>query len=255
MSTVHDGARRRPTRRAAWGPRFVGPITALAVWAGIDDAARFARPEDVRADFALTPRRYASGDVNRSGRITERGDGTVRTLLDEAANVLPVKITRSCALRERGPAIAKRSGSSRPLGDLRIAAASPSDRAAGPGSPRRERRGVARRAMVAVARTDPVENPSPGGRGPSETMLDRRDWRSHGARTSERPDCLTEPTTVASCPTVVADGSPCPIFSLRAAPSAHSPYCLSYRSAVRRVPCRCSSRPRCPSHHLGSAGL
>jgi transposase len=35
--------------------------------------------------------------VNRSGRITKRGDGTVRTLLDEAANVLLVKITRSCA--------------------------------------------------------------------------------------------------------------------------------------------------------------
>jgi len=110
VSTVHDRAQRHPTRRAAWGPRFVGPITALAVWAGIDDAARFARPEDVGAYFGLTPRRYASGEVNRSGRITKRGDGTVRTLLYEAANVLLVKITRSCALREWGLAIAKRSG-------------------------------------------------------------------------------------------------------------------------------------------------
>jgi len=110
VSTVHDRARRHPTRRAAWGPRFVGPITALAVWAGIDDAARFARPEDVGAYFGLTPRRYASGEVNRSGRITKRGDGTVRTLLYEAANVLLVKITRSCALREWGLAIAERSG-------------------------------------------------------------------------------------------------------------------------------------------------
>lgn len=33
----------------------VGPITALAVWAGIDDAARFARFRDVGAYFGLTP--------------------------------------------------------------------------------------------------------------------------------------------------------------------------------------------------------
>jgi transposase len=88
----------------------VGPITALAIRAGIDDAARFARPADVGAYFGLTPRRYASGEVNRSGRITKRGDGTVRTLLYEAANVLLVKITRSCAFREWGLAIAKRNG-------------------------------------------------------------------------------------------------------------------------------------------------
>jgi transposase len=33
----------------------VGPITALAVWAGIDDAARFARSRDVGTYFGLTP--------------------------------------------------------------------------------------------------------------------------------------------------------------------------------------------------------
>jgi transposase len=103
-------ARTTPVCRRFMTVPGVGPITALAVWAGIDDAARFAHPEDVGAYFGLTPRRYASGEVNRSGRITKRGDGTVRTLLYEAANVLLVKITRSCALREWGLAIAKRSG-------------------------------------------------------------------------------------------------------------------------------------------------
>jgi transposase len=48
--------------------------------------------------------------VNRSGRITKRGDGTVRTLLYEAANVLLVKIGRTSALRSWGLAIAQRSG-------------------------------------------------------------------------------------------------------------------------------------------------
>jgi len=41
---------------------------------------------------------------------TGRGDGTVRTLLYEAANVLLVKISRGAALRSWGLAIAQRSG-------------------------------------------------------------------------------------------------------------------------------------------------
>ena len=88
----------------------VGPITALAIWASIDDQARFTRSRDVGAYFGLTPRRYASGEMNRSGRITKCGDGTVRTLLYEAANVLLVKISRTSALRSWGLAIALRSG-------------------------------------------------------------------------------------------------------------------------------------------------
>jgi transposase len=48
--------------------------------------------------------------MNRSGRITKCGDGTVRTLLYEAANVLLVKISRDSALRSWGLAIAQRSG-------------------------------------------------------------------------------------------------------------------------------------------------
>lgn len=45
-----------------------------------------------------------------AGRITKRGDCTVRTLLYEAANVLLVKISRTSSLRDRGLAIAQRSG-------------------------------------------------------------------------------------------------------------------------------------------------
>lgn len=88
----------------------VGPITALAVSAGIDDEARFVRSRDLGAYVGLTPRRYASGEINRSGRITKRGDGTVRTLLYEAANVLLVKISRPSPLRAWGLALAQRSG-------------------------------------------------------------------------------------------------------------------------------------------------
>ena len=48
--------------------------------------------------------------MNRSGRITRCGDGTIRTLLYEAANVSLVKISRDPALRSWGLAIAQRSG-------------------------------------------------------------------------------------------------------------------------------------------------
>jgi len=54
--------------------------------------------------------RYASGEVDRSGRITKQGDGNVRTLLYEAAIVLLLKISRTSSLREWGLAIAQRSG-------------------------------------------------------------------------------------------------------------------------------------------------
>jgi transposase len=103
-------ARTTPVCRRFMTVPGVGPITALAFWAGIDDADRFAKSRDVGAYFGLTPRRYASGEINRSGRITKRGDGTVRTLLYEAANVLLVKIDRTSSLRGWGLAIAQRSG-------------------------------------------------------------------------------------------------------------------------------------------------
>lgn len=48
--------------------------------------------------------------MGRSGRITKRSDGTVRTLLYEAANVLLLKISRTSPLREWGLAIAQRNG-------------------------------------------------------------------------------------------------------------------------------------------------
>ncbi len=49
----------------------IGPITALAFYAAVDDPTRFRRSRSVGAYFGLTPRRYASGEVDWSGRITE----------------------------------------------------------------------------------------------------------------------------------------------------------------------------------------
>lgn len=96
--------------RRFMGVPGVGPVTALSVWAAIDDPGRFARSSSVGAYLGLTPRRYASGEVDRSGRISKCGDRDVRTHLYEAANVLLTRIRKPSALQDWGLRIAKRSG-------------------------------------------------------------------------------------------------------------------------------------------------
>jgi transposase len=63
----------------------VGPRTAEAVVAYIDDPSRFGRIKQVGAYFGLVPRQDASGQVNRLGRITKDGPSLVRKLLVEAS--------------------------------------------------------------------------------------------------------------------------------------------------------------------------
>jgi transposase len=87
----------------------VGPITALAFMAGIDDPKRFRRSRSVGAYCGLTPRRYASGEVDWSGRISKCGDTMLRTYLFEAAGVLLTRIARWCALKAWGLRLAKRT--------------------------------------------------------------------------------------------------------------------------------------------------
>jgi transposase len=47
-----------------------GPPVALNFIATVDDASRFRRSTDVGAFPGLTPRRYQSGEIDRSGRIS-----------------------------------------------------------------------------------------------------------------------------------------------------------------------------------------
>ena len=88
----------------------VGPITALAFMAAIDDPTRFKRSRSVGAYLGLTPRRHASGEVDWSGRISKCGDTLVRTYLFEAAGVLLTRVQKWCALKAWGLRVAKRSG-------------------------------------------------------------------------------------------------------------------------------------------------
>ncbi len=63
----------------------VGPRTAEAVAAYVDEARRFRHNKQVGSYFGLVPGQDQSGDVNRLGHITREGPSTVRKRLTEAA--------------------------------------------------------------------------------------------------------------------------------------------------------------------------
>lgn len=86
----------------------VGRLTALAFSATIDDPRRFARSRDVAAYLGLTSRRYQSGEMDYSGRISKRGNGMLRSLLYEAANVLLNIVRRAHPLKDWARRIRKR---------------------------------------------------------------------------------------------------------------------------------------------------
>jgi len=88
----------------------IGPITALAFHSAIDDPRRFRRSRSVGAYVGLTPRRYASGEVDWSGRISKCGDRMLRTYLFEAAGVLLTRVPQWCKLKAWGHRLWKRIG-------------------------------------------------------------------------------------------------------------------------------------------------
>ena len=63
----------------------VGPRTAEILVACIDDPQRFDNGREVSAYFGLVPRQYQSGETDRNGRITKRGNPLARTILVECA--------------------------------------------------------------------------------------------------------------------------------------------------------------------------
>jgi transposase len=88
----------------------VGPVTAVAFVAAVDDSTRFTKSKSVGAFFGLTPRRYQSGEIDRDGHISKCGDRLTRGYLYEAANTLLTRVKRPSALKAWGLRIAKRNG-------------------------------------------------------------------------------------------------------------------------------------------------
>jgi transposase len=88
----------------------VGAVVAVTYKTAIDDPGRFRKSRDVGPYFGLTPKKYQSGEVDWTGRISKVGDAMVRTALYEAANVLLNRVTRFSALKAWGVRIAKLRG-------------------------------------------------------------------------------------------------------------------------------------------------
>ena len=62
------------------------------------------------AHFGLTPKKYQSGETDVSGRISKIADGSVRTALYEAANVILTRPVKGSTLKSWGMRLAARAG-------------------------------------------------------------------------------------------------------------------------------------------------
>jgi transposase len=88
----------------------VGAIVALTFVSAIDDPGRFRSSRAVGAHFGLTPKKYQSGETDVTGRISKIGDGSVRTVLYEAANIILTRPVKGSTLKRWALAVAKRAG-------------------------------------------------------------------------------------------------------------------------------------------------
>jgi transposase len=88
----------------------VGPVTALAFAATVDDPSRFTSSRSVGAYVGLTMRRYQSGTIDVTGRISKMGDPMVRRYLYEAAQNLMCLVRRACPLKTWANKLKKRVG-------------------------------------------------------------------------------------------------------------------------------------------------
>lgn len=108
-----DEVKAEPICRRLMTVPGIGPLTALAFRATIDQPGRFRKSRDVGAHLGLTPRRYQSGQTDVQGRISRCGDELARTALYEAAHSLLIRSSKWSALRAWGLSVAKRRGMAR----------------------------------------------------------------------------------------------------------------------------------------------
>jgi transposase len=88
----------------------VGPITALAFKAEIDNPKRFDDSKDAAAYVGLTPRQYSSGETHRQGGISKRGSKRTRYLLVEAASALLTRCKMWSKVKAWGMKLQKKKG-------------------------------------------------------------------------------------------------------------------------------------------------
>jgi len=91
----------------------VGPITAAAFIAAIDDAQRFRHAQQLEAYLGLVPREYSSGETQRRGPITKAGHSRTRWhLIQVAVSILRRRPPQAEELRTWALRIAARRSKS-----------------------------------------------------------------------------------------------------------------------------------------------
>lgn len=88
----------------------VGVVTAMTYQAAVDDFGRFESGATVGAYMGLTPRQYASGEVDRHGSISKMGPKECRTLLYEAGVSILTRCKEKSRLRSWGLRLMKKKG-------------------------------------------------------------------------------------------------------------------------------------------------
>jgi hypothetical protein len=100
-----------PHRDSQPTPRFQHRCCPrLAYKAEIDDPLRFRKSRYEASISGLTPRKYASGEVDRSGGISKCGNGALRTLLIEASVTMLTRSGKWSRLKAWGVRLAQGNG-------------------------------------------------------------------------------------------------------------------------------------------------
>ncbi|MGH7603854.1 MAG: IS110 family transposase [Gemmatimonadaceae bacterium] len=108
---IEQLGRRDPVVERLMTAPGVGPVTALAFVASLDQVARFSTAHQVESYLGLVPSEFSSGERQHRGRITKRGNARMRSLLVEAGwRILRSRRPECAALRAWALQIAARRG-------------------------------------------------------------------------------------------------------------------------------------------------
>jgi transposase len=110
---VRDAAKADAVCRRLMTAPGVGAIVALTFRAAVDQPERFGSSKQIGACFGLTPRKYQSGEMDRSGAISCAGDASVRVALFEAAHVIMTRVASWSTLKAWAMGVARRRGAKR----------------------------------------------------------------------------------------------------------------------------------------------
>jgi transposase len=85
---IQDISRADETARRLMSVPGVGPVTASAIAASIQDVSAFSGPREFAAFLGLTPRQNSSGGKERLGRVSKMGNRYLRKLLVVGAHTV-----------------------------------------------------------------------------------------------------------------------------------------------------------------------